>query len=200
MYLENLRACKVAVFHSPDRVPSILSPQMANTSCALSLSIALNKRKTSVMYDEDDILCIGWEVSGFDKAKKKNKTNIRRYRSYFGASAATIVKMWSDMRSTDILDARVFEDDDIEHFFWTLHFLKNYLTESEYHAKWRSHPDEKTIRDKVWSYASRLSSLGEVKVSLQLFAISSRQNIQTLCCRFFGVMQMLMATVYILFR
>ena len=98
---------------------------------------------------------------------KKNRKNVgfsgRRFRSWFGTDPLIVQLIWRMLYESRWLFKGYFAKP--IHLLWSLHFLKNYETESE-NASIYGSVDEKTVRKWVWFYIQGISKLASKVVSL----------------------------------
>ena len=107
-------------------------------------------------------LTIGLEdVVGFDHRRTDQARILRRWHAHFGASPETCARIFVDLQTTAIHDARVDEPDVIDFlvaFFW----LKDNATEERIAGLFDM--DEKTVRKWKWFYVKKIAALKDQKV------------------------------------
>ena len=81
---------------------------------------------------------IGLKLVGFKRQRirrARTKTNVERFKGFFGASPAVYAEVWEDLQKTDVVEARVPpQDRNVKHFLMAMHHLKRYPTELEREA------------------------------------------------------------------
>ena len=95
--------------------------------------------------------------------KVKRQTNVKRFRSCYGADPAVYAQLWCDLQTTDIAEARI--DTKVctfEGFLLALNFLKRYPTETAQSNVFG--PSENTIRKWRWYFVDRISALVATKI------------------------------------
>lgn len=79
------------------------------------------------------------------------KQGLRRFKTFYGVSPKICCILWT------LLETRDPESCEPKHLFWTLHFLKQYHTETVNRAIFKT--DEKTFRKYVWLLIDLLADL-----------------------------------------
>lgn len=82
------------------------------------------------------------------------KQGLRRFKTFYGVSPNISRILWA------LIETNVPETCEPKHLFWTLHFLKQYNTESVNRATFKA--DGKTIRKYVWLIIDLLADLDVV--------------------------------------
>jgi hypothetical protein len=112
-----------------------------------------------------DILQLGLHAVGFSvqrQHKTRLVTNIMRFRASFGPSPETCSDIFTDLQTTQIVEARI-DTPDLIHLLMAMNWLKTYKTEAELAGFF--HLDEKTVRKWVWKYTFVIQALKGQKVS-----------------------------------
>ena len=120
-----------------------------------------------------EILYRGLGIAGFDEdriARVENPLNQWRFRSWFGSNSNVYARIWEDLLTTEIEEARIPLNANPDYFLMALHFLKVYSTEE--HRSGTFGIGERTVRKWTWYLVEKLSALKEQKVSLVLFSWS----------------------------
>ena len=120
----------------------------------------------------DEVLELGLLTRGFTQERiVRNKPERREdwFQASFGCPSYVVSKMWSDLQTTGIDDARIGDeyDDDfipisIYDFLNALEFLKCYLPEKK--REGMTNLSAKTLRDRCWYYCRKLQALKHEKV------------------------------------
>lgn len=118
-------------------------------------------------YTEDELLLYGLRLvyaRNPDRLSRCSRDrNVQRFNTFFGASPTVYVKIWNDLQTTTIPEARVEPKDlDLTYFFMSLHFLKCYPLEDEREALFDISP--KTGREKVWFWVEKIYALRGLKI------------------------------------
>ena len=93
----------------------------------------------------------------------RDSTNIRRFVSHFGSTPSVLSKIYADLQSTPIADARVTGRAlNLRHFLIAMHTLKRYPTEEERQAIFDISPHHG--RDVVWFYLEKIQNLKAAKI------------------------------------
>jgi DDE superfamily endonuclease len=139
---------------------------------------------TTTMADEDDdehygdvdiqtaaeILTMGLLAKGFSEERLGKNNTDRKYewfQSAFGCSPVVVARMWTDLQTTEVEEARVdAKEGSIKDFLNTLDWLKSYQSETQ-----REGPtglSSKTLRKRCWSYCRKLQALKAEKIFFPL--------------------------------
>ena len=111
----------------------------------------------------DDFEDIAFKTMRQRRSYKKNVGySGRRFRSWFGTDPLIVHLIWKILYESCWL-FKAYSVKPI-HLLWSLHFLKNYETESE-NASIYGCVDEKTVRKWVWFYVQGISELASKVVS-----------------------------------
>lgn len=92
--------------------------------------------------------------NAYTKGTSNTKTNLRRFKSFYGVSPAVCAKIWEKIIFETSSHAQP------KHLLWCLFFLKQYPVEHEMRAIF--HADEKTIRKWTWCFVKLLSNINVV--------------------------------------
>jgi hypothetical protein len=113
---------------------------------------------------ENKTMATGLALAGFAINNQQDvSANDRRFKSMYGSSALVVSKIWHDLCTTEVEDARIASTDDIKMFFLALHFLKCYPTEELLSGKFKM--SEKSCRKWIWYYIKKVQALKVKKVS-----------------------------------
>ena len=93
---------------------------------------------------------------------KKTKTNLRRFREYYGVNASVISMVWQKIHATHWFTKNRIKGD-LNHLLLAFSYLQQYQTES-INAK-DVEKDEKTWRKWTWLYIEAIGSLVPYVVS-----------------------------------
>jgi hypothetical protein len=108
----------------------------------------------------------GLRLVGFTnrKIRKANPSkNYRRFKSQFGVSAATASRVYADLQTTSIVEARIQGSDlQLRFFFMGVYYLRKYPTEDDLEAKFNY--SNFWAREKVWGTVKRIRALTEEKI------------------------------------
>jgi hypothetical protein len=94
-----------------------------------------------------EFLQLGLERSG-QGVKNSQKTNLRRFRSFYKVCPETCSQIFSDLQTTDIEAARI-DKANPEHLLMTLYWLVTYQSEEKI-GGWMDGMGEKTVRKHIW--------------------------------------------------
>lgn len=109
---------------------------------------------------------LGWNDSNMT-ARLTVTTKKERFRGHFGADPHVIAQIWEDLQTTTHDEARIDPTRrNLQHLFWTLHFLKRYPKSIEAETMWKV--SENTYVLKVWHYLEKLRALKAVKLGWPL--------------------------------
>ena len=143
----------------------------------------------------DDILRIGLILAGFQMSRQQQVqrgTNIRRFQSFYGSSPLVCAKIWEDLLTTDVPEARIIPvPGALDKFFLSLYFLTVYLTEEKL-AGW-SKLCETSARKWIWFFSAKVQALKAKKVrrrKCMCFVDFGTKNSPMVLCRgrLFGLM------------
>lgn len=119
------------------------------------------------IYTPKEFLEHGLKLVGFSKKRIKRakpKRNNTRFKGFFGVKPYVAAKVWEDIQTTDIPEAKVNEDQlDRDHFLMALHHLKRYPTELEREPLFDIDPSEG--RFWVWFYVGKIRGLKALKIT-----------------------------------
>ena len=75
---------------------------------------------------------MGLETAGYRSWQTyKEEKNVERFKAWFGAKPISCEKIWSDLQTTTINEARIEKNANPLHLLLALHFLKAYPTENK---------------------------------------------------------------------
>jgi hypothetical protein len=134
-----------------------------------------------LVVSEAKILRKGLKYAGFSHRRQANvglKTNLERFKSFYGSHPVVYSIILEDLQVTDNPAARIILDKrTLKHFLLAVHWLRCYRTEA--HLSGMFGLDVKTCRKYVWYYCSKIQALKDEKVcatvnpeSIVLLAIS----------------------------
>jgi hypothetical protein len=108
---------------------------------------------------------LGLNIVGFGPIRQNrlHATNVERFVAHFGASPESHSAMFSDLQTTQILEAARIAKPYVFHFLMAMYWLKNYPSESVIAGTFKV--DEKTVRTQVWKYVLAIQALKEQKVN-----------------------------------
>lgn len=92
--------------------------------------------------------------NNYTNASFSYKSNLRRFKSFFGVNPDICLIIWDMIKSEAPLHSKP------KHLLWCLNFLKQYSTEHERRSIFKA--DEKTIRKWTWIFVELLSNLSVV--------------------------------------
>jgi hypothetical protein len=97
-----------------------------------------NHGVTSIL-TPNEIMKMGLKLVGFNRRRIlrvwSRKTNVDRFKGFFGASPSVYAEIWEDPQKTDVFEARVpVQDRNPKCFLMAMHHLKRHPTELEREA------------------------------------------------------------------
>jgi hypothetical protein len=90
-----------------------------------------------ILYTADEVLVQGLKIAGFDTNRQQTiqrKTNISRFKAYFGAAPLVYTEIWEALQVTRCDSARIDTAKaavNLETFLSALYFIHRYPTEIE---------------------------------------------------------------------
>ena len=125
-----------------------------------------NHGVTSILTPKE-IMKIGLKlIVGFKRQRirrARRKTNVERFKGFFGASPAVYAEVWEDLQKTDVVEARVPpQDRNAKHFLMAMHHLKRYPTELEREAMFDI--SRMWGRDWCWYFIEKVQALKAQKI------------------------------------
>jgi hypothetical protein len=124
-----------------------------------------NHGVTSILTPKE-IMKIGLKLVGFKRQRirrARRKTNVERFKGFFGASPAVYAEVWEDLQKTDVVEARVPpQDRNAKHFLMAMHHLKRYPTELEREAMFDI--SRMWGRDWCWYFIEKVQALKAQKI------------------------------------
>ena len=115
-----------------------------------------------------DFYLIGKDIQNrFGQSIGSNKSEDRRFRSYFGCGVEVAVEVWNALVNFAILP----DEGQILHLLWALYFMKCYPTEETACAAAGGHTgaiDPKTHRKYIWPFIEAIANLEPYVVSVVL--------------------------------
>lgn len=121
------------------------------------------------IFTGDEIMRIGLDLAGFSlrrQSRVMRKTNVERFKSFYGAEARVYAQIWEDLQTTNIPAANIGSvKPDIESFLMAVNFLKEYPTEKQ-RSGLRNYC-ETTARNWAWYYTKKVQALKGAKVRVQ---------------------------------
>lgn len=114
---------------------------------------------TPRMMLENGLAFIGYNVrDGVDAG-----TWDRRFRGHYGSDPLVYSKLFEDLQTTPIVEARIQEDKiSLHYFLMTVYFLRHYPTELVVESVFKV--SEKTARTWIWFYVAKIKELKRQKV------------------------------------
>jgi hypothetical protein len=116
----------------------------------------------------DEMLRKGLILAGWEAERQIGtdiKTRTARFKSFYGSQPIVFVKIWEDLQTTDILEARINAKKHLcDHLLMCAYFLKVYPTETTMAGMFKM--EEKTVRKWVWLFAKKIQALKKSKVRL----------------------------------
>lgn len=112
-------------------------------------------------------------------------TEDRRFRAFFGCSAAVAVSVWGSLVQFDLLP----HQGQIVHLLWALFFLKCYPTEAPACAATGGHNgsiDPKTLRKFIWPFIEAIANLEPFVVCGQNIIVYHILHFCLNCFRFYS--------------
>lgn len=107
------------------------------------------------------LLCVGVDLAR--QAMAKESTNVNRFKTMYGSDPAVYAKIWIDLQSTAIDEARIDGNkDSIVGFFIAINYLKRYRPEKEQAVTFKCSPT--TIRKWRKYFVPRIAKLKKQKV------------------------------------
>lgn len=117
-----------------------------------------------IRLNEAQFLALGLELVGFKRSRQQKtceKTNYSRFRASFSCGPKACSKMFRDIQTTNIADARINEPD--SHFFLVaVNWLATYKKETEMAGFFDT--DEKTLRKHIRRYVTAFQALKAKKI------------------------------------
>ena len=114
----------------------------------------------------NEMLCKGLLLVGFDKRRQdrvQQKTNMERFRTFYSSNPIVFVKIWEDLQTTEILEARIHAaKHSCDNLLMAAYFLKCYPTETLMAGAFCV--AEKTAPKWVWFFAAKIQALKKSKV------------------------------------
>jgi hypothetical protein len=104
----------------------------------------------AMIVSPDDMMRKGLKHAGFDdRSNKANRLHkYRRFKAWYGSDPIVYAQLWEDLVTTEIAEARIRPEDDLDRFLMSLYFLKAYT--SEEHRSGIFKLSEKTAREWTW--------------------------------------------------
>lgn len=104
------------------------------------------------------LVLLGYTTTQIDRAQ--DDTNKKRFKSTFGASAATLCTIYEDLQSTNLIFG---EDNTLKWFLISFYFLKKYPTEKD--REYIFKVSEKYSRTMIWKMVENIRALKEIKIT-----------------------------------
>ena len=139
--------------------------QQQTTTHQQQLDTLAARINTMLILTVNEMMQKGLELSGFALCRQQKvdpKTNLRRFKAYYGSAPIVYAQIWEDLQTTDIPEASI-SDENIDSFLMTMHFLKCYPTEVQLAGTFKI--CERTAREWGWYYAKKVQALKSEKVS-----------------------------------
>lgn len=121
-----------------------------------------------IIFTSSEMLRIGLLLLRFTEAQVDNwklETSKEKFRNHFGANPHVIARIWEDLQTTDIQEARLgvgTKFRSVDNFLIALHFLKRYNTEAERESRWQR--SDRYLRDTGWYYVRKIQALKANKI------------------------------------
>ncbi|GKY90941.1 hypothetical protein MPSEU_000066900 [Mayamaea pseudoterrestris] len=104
-----------------------------------------------------------FNVSVAQQERLTKKTKISRFKAHFGSKPKVLAKVWRDLQTTNIQEARIDPTKAfIDYFLMTIYWLKRYPTEEQLAVTFQM--SEKTARKWCFYFAKRIQALKESKI------------------------------------
>jgi hypothetical protein len=120
-----------------------------------------------IVISQAKMLRKGLKYAGFSHRRQANvglKTNVGRFKSFYGSTPAVYTVILEDLQATENPSAQIIlGKHTLKHFLLAMHWLRTYKTEAQLSGLFGF--DEKTCRKYVWYYTSKMQALKEEKVS-----------------------------------
>jgi hypothetical protein len=117
----------------------------------------------------DEILRKGLLLQKFTLSrlnKNKEKTQLGWFQSHYGCRPVVVARIWEDLQTTEIDDARIGDKGDmkpdIQELLHAINWLKEYRTEKQREGS--ADLSAKTLRKKCWYYARKIQALKGQKI------------------------------------
>jgi len=124
-------------------------------------SPVLSFQHTMLPLSASDFLDLGLLHAGFDENRNErtcDATKLRRFRSFFGLSPQSCIKIFSALESMDHIGADRVNKPDPLFFLITMDWLSTYKTEEELAGSYNM--VVKTIHKRIWEYALAIQANG----------------------------------------
>jgi hypothetical protein len=106
-------------------------------------------------------------VSVETQQRRHYKTNKQRFKSEFGAAPAACAKIWEDLQTTTVPEAKIdTKKCKLDHFLLAMNFIKMYPTEKQQANAFDKHgiSSENTVRKWRWYFVERIKALAASKI------------------------------------
>ena len=118
-----------------------------------------------VQFTADKFMALGLELAGYKKwMRYKEKPNIQRFKSQFGALPKSCESIWHDLQTSTDAEHRIASDADPKHLLLAFRWLYKYPTETDLGRMFQM--TEKTVRKWREEYVPKVQSLLRDKVSI----------------------------------
>jgi len=119
------------------------------------------------MIDPIAVFKFGIEKTGHpiwvkDALDKITKLDNERFRQSYGIGPDTLVKVFQDLQSAEIMGEYAIKNPSMYNFLMTLHWLRVYNKECNHAGFW--HMSENSARDKTWALVKAIQKLVDSKV------------------------------------
>jgi hypothetical protein len=119
-----------------------------------------------VVYTANEIMKQGLLLVNYTRKRirrAKMKRNIERFKGHFGSKPSVIAKIWEDLQTTQVAEARVLAEDlHMNLFLMAMHHLKRYPTELEREPIFDI--DCTKGRDWAWFFVEKIQQLKKEKI------------------------------------
>jgi hypothetical protein len=124
--------------------------------------MAQAQRRTITIVSEKQMLQLGLETCGF--VRTTNETSDEsRFQDLFGACPGAAVKLFKDLQTEDLGDAKI-KKINLKNFFMTLYYARGYGIETRVMTVFNI-KCPKNFRMHVWQYLAAIQALKKKKVN-----------------------------------
>ena len=152
--------------HDANSIQLVLIQSRMSAVTAIDCDDASDDADDVVVFAPSEFMDVGLRLVNYTTRRikrAKTKRNIERFIGHFGASPATVAKIWEDLQTTSIDEARVPPSMlNMDHYLMALHHLKRYPTDLEREAIFDV--DGMRGRQRVWYYVGKIRQLKKEKI------------------------------------